>query len=282
MEDTGNKHHYEEVISAEGAFSFNWRELWQYRELLFIFTWRDIKVKYKQTFFGVLWAVLQPVMMALVVSLTIGRVVPKHQTMAVTYPVFVYSGLIFWYLFANGIQNASNSMLSNENIIKKIYFPRLIIPLSSICVALFDFLITFGVYLILLLFYQVPVDLIKGMCFLPLALVLNVMTVFGVGTFFAALNIKFRDFRYVIPFLLQFLLFTCPVFYPSGLVQNKWLSLLLMLNPINAVLELSRGMFSSSLVHWESVVYGVLVALLSLTFGLYYFRKTEHYFADIS
>lgn len=273
---------FEEEITAKGNLSVNFKELWGYRELLFIFSWRDIKVKYKQTSLGILWAVLQPLAMSIIFTLTIGRLLPNINQNVVPYPVFVYSGLIFWYLFSNGITNASNSMLNNEGIIKKIYFPRLIIPFSSILIALFDFFITFIFYIAILIFYRADIDLIKFILYVPLALLTSLLSIFGFGTFLAALNIKFRDFRYTIPFLMQFLMFASPIFYPTHIIKNAWFALILKLNPMNAILELSRGIFLNQEPDWQTIITGLLVSIVSFFLGLSYFRRTEAYFADIS
>ncbi len=277
-----SKEEFEEEITAKGNLSINFRELWSYRELLFIFSWRDIKVKYKQTSLGILWAILQPLAMSIIFTLTIGRLLPNINQNVVPYPVFVYSGLIFWYLFSNGITNASNSMLNNEGIIKKIYFPRLIIPFSSILIALFDFFITFVFYIAILIFYHADIDLIKFILYVPLALLTSLLSIFGFGTFLAALNIKFRDFRYTIPFLMQFLMFASPIFYPSHIIKNVWMALILKLNPMNAILELSRGVFSNQDPDWQTIIIGLLISIVSFFLGLSYFRRTEAYFADIS
>src|ERR1700741_4345092 len=188
-------------IKPESKLSINFKELWQYKELFFFFTWRDIKVKYKQTFFGFAWAVIQPVVMMLIFTVFFGNFleVPHDD---IPYPVFVFSGLMVWNIFSSGFTNAGNSMVSNANIIKKIYFPRLIIPVSSVLVALFDFLMTVLVYVALLIWYHVPVDLSRMLIFFPLSLLITVFTTLGVGTLLAALNVKYRDFRYIIPFLV--------------------------------------------------------------------------------
>lgn len=277
-----SKEEFEEEITAKGNLSINFRELWSYRELLFIFSWRDIKVKYKQTSLGVLWAILQPLAMSVIFTLTIGRLLPNINQNRIPYPVFVYSGLIFWYLFSNGITNASNSMLNNEGIIKKIYFPRLIIPFSSILIALFDFFITLVFYIAILIFYRTDIDLIKFILYVPFALLTSLLSIFGIGTFLAALNIKFRDFRYTIPFLMQFLMFASPIFYPSHIIKNEWVALILKLNPMNCILELSRGVFLNQWPNWQTIIIGLLVSIASFFLGLSYFRRTEAYFADIS
>jgi lipopolysaccharide transport system permease protein len=273
---------FEEEITPKGNLSINFGELWAYRELFFIFSWRDIKVKYKQTSLGILWALLQPLAMVTIFTLTIGRLLPVTNQNALPYPVFVYSGLIFWYLFSNGITNASNSMLNNEAIIKKIYFPRLIIPFSSILIALFDFFITLVLYIAILVYYHAEIDLLKFILYIPLALLISLLSIFGIGTFLAALNIKFRDFRYTIPFLMQFLMFASPIFYPTHIVENKLIADILKLNPMNSILELSRSIFLNQEPDWHTIILGILVSTASFFLGLIYFRKTEAYFADIS
>lgn len=266
-------------IKPAGKFSLNLKELWEYKELFYFFTWRDIKVKYKQTFLGFAWAILQPAMLMLVFTFTLGRLIGKDNT-SIPYPVFVYTGLIFWSIFSSGLQNAGNSMVSNANIIKKIYFPRLIIPISSILVAVFDFAMTLFLYLIMLFYYDISVSPFI-LIYFPAALVITILASFGAGTLLAALNIKYRDFRYVIPFLLQFLMFATPVVYPSTLIENKNLKYALQLNPMTAVMELARAGFGSP-IDWNTVLVGTGTTLVLLVLGIMYFRKTEAYFADIA
>lgn len=273
---------YEEVITAQGSFSLNLKELWNFRELLFIFSWRDIKVKYKQTSLGIIWAVIQPMAMAIIFTLTIGKLIPSTQQTSIPYPVFVYSGLIHWYLFSSALQSCSNSMFNNENIIKKIYFPRLIIPFANIMVSFFDFCITFILYLILLFIYSPEVNWLYFILFTSFSILLNIITIFGMGTFLAALTIKYRDFRYTIPFLIQFFMFVSPVFYPTSLVTNPTLSFLMKLNPFNTVLELSRGVFAPKNMDLQAIGLGALTSMICFVVGLVYFRKTESYFADLA
>lgn len=273
---------YEEVITAQGSFSLNLKELWNFRELIFIFSWRDIKVKYKQTSLGIVWAIIQPLAMAIIFTLTIGRLIPQSLQTTIPYPVFVYSGLIHWYLFSTALQSCSNSMFNNENIIKKIYFPRLVIPFANIMVSCFDFCITFILYLILLFVYSPEVNWLYFLLFTSLSIVLNIVTVFGIGTFLAALTIKYRDFRYTIPFLIQFFMFVSPIFYPAHIVTNRFLSFLMQLNPFNAVLSLTRGVFANTTIDWQTVALGSLTSIVSFVIGLVYFRRTESYFADLA
>ncbi|MEM6317874.1 MAG: ABC transporter permease, partial [Bacteroidota bacterium] len=227
----------EYTIEPPSKFSLNLQELWIYRELFYFFTWRDIKVKYKQTVLGFLWAVLQPflMMMVFVVFFSKALNVPTDNIPA---PIFYYSGLLLWNIFSTGLAGAGNSMVTNANIIKKIYFPRLIIPMSSILVAFFDFLMALIVFGGILLFYEwtMPtfyVNYLRLVLYLPLALIMTILGTFGIGSFLAALNVKYRDFRYVIPFMIQFLLFITPVIYPVSIFKDiSWIKYVLAINPM--------------------------------------------------
>jgi len=197
-------------IKPVSKFSLGIGEIVKHYELFYYFTWRDIKIKYKQTFLGFFWAVLQPFFMMLIFTLFFG----KNLTISfgnLPYPIFVYSGLLIWNIFASGLNSASNSMVSNAAIIKKIYFPRLIIPMSSVLVSLFDFFMALIVFVGLIIYYHQSVDLMV-IVNLPLAILLTVFATFGLGCFLAALTIKYRDFRYVVPFAIQALMFLNPVF----------------------------------------------------------------------
>ncbi|MFY8035782.1 MAG: ABC transporter permease, partial [Cyclobacteriaceae bacterium] len=184
------------IEPSEGRV-LDWGELWRYRELFYFFTWRDIKIKYKQATLGFLWAILQPLFMMVIFTLFFGKAlnIPSQN---LPYPIYVFSGLLIWNLFSTGLTNASNSMVNNASIIKKIYFPRLIIPVSSILVALFDFLMAFILFVPILLFYQQSVSL-SALVLWPVALIIAIVATLGLGSWLAALNVKYRDFRYVIP-----------------------------------------------------------------------------------
>src|SRR5688572_4367372 len=212
-------------IESSGRRLFNWRELWRYRELFYFFTWRDIKVKYKQTALGFLWAVLQPLLMMIIFTLFFGKAlnIPSQN---LPYPVYVFSGLLIWNVFSSGLMNASNSMVSNAAIIKKIYFPRFIIPVSSILVSLFDFFMAFILFVPLLIYYRQPVSLTALWCW-PLALGICLVATLGPGSLLASLNVKYRDFRYVIPFMVQVLFFITPIIYPVSILQYPLLKYVL-------------------------------------------------------
>jgi len=268
-------------IKQKASFSLNLTELLEYKELFYFFTWRDVKVKYKQTALGFLWAVLQPLVMMVIFTFFMGKAmnIPSD---TMDYPIFAFSGLILWTVFSSGITNAGNSMVSNAQIIKKIYFPRLIIPVSAIFVAVFDFLIAFLVFIVLLIAFQQPVNILQALIFWPAGLVLTVISAFGPGCLLAALNVKYRDFRYVIPFLVQALLFVTPVIYPMSMVPYLWVKYALAINPMYAAMTLFRlPMMQTSLEMpfvWISIVSGIVFFF----FGLAYFRKTEMYFADLA
>lgn len=275
MEDS--EHYFE--IKPKSAFGLNLRELASYKELFYFFTWRDIKVKYKQTALGFLWAILQPLLLMVIFTFFIAKTL-KVSSDGMSYPIFVFSGLILWTVFSSGLANAGNSMISNALIIKKIYFPRLIIPISSILVAVFDFFMSFVVFIALLFYYRQPVAWLDALIFWPLGLLLAVIGTFGPGCLLAALNVKYRDFRYVIPFLVQALLFLTPVIYPVSIVQNSWLKYVLAINPMFGGITLFRvpmaGAFPDPVLLTISISSGVIFLIV----GVVYFRSTENYFAD--
>jgi len=269
-------------IKPAGKFSFNLKEVWDYNELFYFFTWRDIKVKYKQTVLGFAWAILQPTLMMLVFTFLFGRAIGAQNEMSLPYPVFVYSGLMMWGIFSGGLQAAGNSMVNNANIIKKIYFPRLIIPISSILVSVFDFIMTVLPFIALLLYYKTPVDWTRLITLGPLSFFIILLTTFGTGSFLAALNVKYRDFRYILPFMVQFLMFATPVIYPISSIENEKLKFLVSLNPISISLDLYRSIFEPLPINWTVTTIGISLSVVSLFVGIYYFRKTEAYFADLA
>jgi lipopolysaccharide transport system permease protein len=227
---------------------------------------------------GALWAVLQPFLLMMVFTLFFSQ---KFTTPGLPYPVFVFSGLILWNIFSSGITNAGNSMINNSNIIKKIYFPRLIIPISSIMGTLADFAMTLVMFIIILIYYSPPISIIHFVVNLPLALLITLMTTFGLGSLLAALNVKYRDFRYVIPFMVQILLFLTPVIYPVSVLQEGLLGQILLLNPMAGAIEILRSSFYDSAISSLLILKSVGIATLLFITGLVYFRKTEYYFADL-
>ena len=268
-------------IKPQHKFTFGWRELWQYRELFYFFTWRDVKVRYKQAALGVLWVMLQPLSMMLVFSFILSKTF-KADTDGLPYSVFVFSGLILWQLFSSGLANAANSMISNANIIKKIYFPRLIIPLSSILTALFDFTFAFIAFVFLLIYHQTAVSVWKLVFYLPLSILIVILTTFGLGTLIASLNVKYRDFQYIIPFLIQFLFFLNPIVYPAKVFDVPFLTFFMKINPIAGAMQLMRSIFTAGVVPFSDIAIWLAVSFTLALIGIYSFRKMEAYFADLA
>jgi len=263
------------------------QELWSYRELFYFFSWRDIKVKYKQTLLGFLWAILQPLLMMMIFVVFFSRFL-NVPTDGIPAPIFYFSGLLLWNLFSSGLSNSANSMVDNANIIKKVYFPRLVIPLSSLLVSGFDFLMGLIVFLGILAYYyfsypDLSFSFSAFLLYYPLGFLLAMLSACGLGTFLASLNVKYRDFRYVIPFLIQFLLFVSPVIYPVSIFKDyPILEKLSAINPLTGALILGRAGFTEVQPNWSLVGISFLSAIFLTIIGLYYFRKTESYFADLA
>jgi len=229
----------------------------------------------------VLWVVLQPVMTVLIFSLFFGRAL-KVPSEGIDYPVFVFSGLLLWTVFSSGIANAGNSMVANAQIIKKIYFPRLIIPIAAILVSLFDFLVSFFVFLILLIAYGTRINIGQALLNWPVAILLMIMGTLGLSCWLAALNVKYRDFRYIIPFFIQALLFLTPVIYPLSIINIPWINTILSLNPMYGPIAIFRMPFMAGSPDFLLIELSIGSSLLLALTGIYYFRKTEAYFADLA
>jgi lipopolysaccharide transport system permease protein len=266
------------IDPPEGWADIGFRELWDYRELLYFLTWRDVKVRYKQTALGAAWAIIQPLFMMLVFSLFFGRLA-KIPSDGIPYPIFTFCALLPWQLFAHALTESSNSLVANERLITKVYFPRLVVPIAAVLGGLVDFAVAFALLLVMMFYYGiVPTWAIVT---LPGFLLLAVMTALGVGLWLSALNVKYRDVRYTINFLIQFWLFATPVAYPSSIVPAKWRALY-GLNPMAGVVEGFRWALlgkqeAPGMMLWVSVA----VVILILIGGLYYFRRMEQQFADV-
>lgn len=258
--------------------SLEFRELWEYRELLYFLIWRDVKVRYKQTALGAAWAVIQPFFMMVVFSLFFGRLA-KVPSDGIPYPVFTFCALLPWQLFANALTESSNSLVGNQNLITKVYFPRLVVPISAVLGGLVDFVIAFVILLGMMLYYGI----VPGWAIvtLPGFILLAVLTALGVGLWLSALNVQYRDVRYTIGFLVQLWLFLTPVAYPSSIVPEKWRPLY-GLNPMAGVVEGFRwALLGKSQPPGAMLWVSVAVVILILFGGLYYFRRMEQQFADI-
>jgi lipopolysaccharide transport system permease protein len=261
----------------------NVRELVGYRELLQVLIWRDVKVRYKQTALGAAWIVLQPVITMVVFSLLFGGLL-KVPSSGVPYPIFAYAALLPWNFFASSLNRSSTSLVGSTHLITKVYFPRLIIPMSGVLSNLVDFGISLVVLIILMLYYHMP--FMPSVLLLPLFLLLDIITSLGFGLWFAALNVKYRDVNYLIPFVLQIWMYLTPVIYATSMLP-KSLQFLLQLNPMTAVVEgfrwclLHTQMTEAPTINPLSMALGAGVALVVLFTGLAYFQKTERFFADI-
>jgi len=279
---TNIKNDVEYVIAApKSRLLTDWRELWQYRELFYFFTWRDIKVKYKQTTLGLAWVLLQPLFTVVIFSLFFGKAlnVPSN---GLEYPVFVFSGLLLWNVFSSSINSAGNSMLTNAGIIKKIYFPRIIIPVASILVACVDFVVAFGLFVVMLLYFRPAINYFYLILCWPIAILTTLVGTMGISCWLAALNVKYRDFRYVIPFGLQIALFLSPVIYPMSILKASWISYVLALNPMYAAISLFRAPLTGFTFENELIAISLISTVIFFMGGIYYFKKTEAYFADIA
>ncbi len=255
------------------------RELWDYRELLYFFVWRDIKIRYKQTAIGAAWAILQPLLAMLVFSLFFGKLahIPSG---GLPYPIFYYSALLPWMYFAASLQNATNAIVENQRLVTKVYFPRLALPISSVLSGLVDFGISFLMFIVLMIYYRIPPT--SALLWAPVFLLFTVLTALGVGLWLSALNAIYRDVRYVLPFLVQFWLFASPVAYPSSLVPAKW-QWLYGLNPMAGAIEGFRwSLTGSGNPPGRMTLISACVVLALLSSGLAYFQMMETTIADVA
>ncbi len=267
------------IKPKKGLSSIDFNELWNYRELFYFLAWRDIKVRYKQTFLGIAWAILQPFLMMVVFSIIFGRVA-KIPSDNIPYPIFIYTGLLFWNLFSSALSNTSQSLIVDSAIIQKVYIPKIIIAASSMIVCFVDLFFA-SIVLIGIMFYYRFIPNFIGLLFLLPVIFIIILTSLGLGWFLSALNVKYRDVRYVLPFFIQLLIFITPVIYPSSIVPSsyRWV---LFLNPMAGVIETFRAVFLGiNSVHWYILGSSTAVSIVLFIFGLWYFLKTEKIFADI-
>ena len=266
------------VLEPSSAEKHYWADLWRYRELFLIFAWRDVAVRYKQTIIGVLWAVLRPVLTMLALTVIFGRIARLPSDGGVPYALMVFAAMLPWTLFSSTLSEASSSLIVNSNLISKVYFPRLIVPAATLVTELIDFLISFVLLLALMAFYRFPPS--RNIVLLPLFLLLAILTSLGPALWVAALNVKFRDFRYVVPFVVQFGLYVSPVGFSSNVIGDRW-RLLYSLNPMVGVIDGFRWCLLGSPMYWPGFAVSATVALLFVVIGLARFRGMEKTFADL-
>lgn len=267
------------IIRPKKALSLDdFREIWAYKELLYFFTWRDFKVRYKQTFIGVLWAVFQPFMTMVVFSVFFGALL-KVPSDNVPYPIFVYTGLLFWQFFSSALSETSGVLISNQSIITKVYFPRLILPLSSVATKFVDFAIAAAILGSMMVYYGYTPELMS-IIVIPILLIITFMAAVGGGLFLAAMNVKYRDVRFILPFFIQLLLFVTPVIYPAS-IAGKY-SWILAFNPMTGVIQNARAvLLGTAPVNWTLIGISFAACATLLIIGTIYFKKVERYFADV-
>lgn len=266
------------IAPSKGWVSLKLNELWEYRELLHFLIWRDIKVRYKQTALGAVWAIIQPFFTMVVFSLFFGRLA-KVPSDGIPYPIFSFAALVPWTFFTNGLTQSSNSLVGSANLITKVYFPRLTIPIAAVLSGIVDFLLAFMVLLVMMLYYGMTPTL--NVLWLPLFLLLALVTSLGVGLWLSALNVEYRDVRYIVPFIAQFWLFVTPIAYPSSLLPEPWRTLY-GLNPMVGVVEGFRwALLGSKTAPGPMIAVSSAAALLILVSGAFYFRRMEKTFADV-
>lgn len=267
------------IKPSKGLAALNLRDLWIYRELIYFMIWRDVKVRYKQTMLGATWAIIQPVMTMLVFTFLFGRIAKLPTDGDVPYPIFSYTALLPWGLFVTALNQASRSLTSNQNMVTKIYFPRLVLPLASILSGLVDFVIAFVILIGLMIYYGVTPSP-NALWALPLFLLLTIITALGVALWLAAINVQYRDVNYALPFMTQFWLFITPVAYSSNLISDKW-QLAYSLNPMAGVVNGFRwALLGTNTGPGPEMAVSVIISILILIGGLFYFRNMEKTFAD--
>jgi len=261
-----------------GWIAIDWRELWDSRELLAFLVWRDISVRYKQTVLGLAWAILQPVFTMLVFTVIFGNLA-QMPSQGIPYPIFVYAGLLPWMFLSTAVGGASQSLVSQQALLTKIYLPRLFVPAASVGGGLVDLGVSFGVFAILMAYYGVVPG--WGVLAVPFLILLTLVASLGVGLALAALTVTYRDFRYVIPFMIQAWMYLSPVIYPVTLVPAKW-QLLLAVNPMVGIIDGFRSALLGTPWNLPALAMSTACACVALLFGLFYFRKTERRFADVA
>jgi lipopolysaccharide transport system permease protein len=265
------------ITPSRGWVALNLAEVWSNRELLYFLTWRDIKIRYKQTALGAIWAIIQPLFPMLIFTLFFGRLA-KIPSDGIPYSIFAYAGLLPWTYFASAVGNSSNSIVGSSNLISRVYFPRTIIPASAVLASLLDFAIAFVLLAGLMVWHRIPLT-IATLMLIPLTVVLTVIAL-GVGMLFSGWTVKYRDIRFALPFLIQVWMFATPVIYPASLVPQKW-RWALGVNPITGIVEGFRSALFGRPFAWDFLAYSAVFALVMLIYSAYSFRRLERLFADL-
>lgn len=254
-----------------------WKDLWRYRELFYILSWRDIKVRYKQTVIGAAWSIIRPLLTTIIFTLVFSRIAKLQNPGDAPYALMVFVGMLPWQFFSNALSESSNSLIGNANLITKVYFPRMIIPGSSVITSLVDLGISFIIMIAMLAWFQFIPS--WHIIFLPLFIFLAFVCSFGIGLYLTAVNVKYRDFRYIIPFIVQFGLYITPVGFSSAIIPDKWKTLYAF-NPMVGIVDGFRWCLLGDPINWNSLLISVAIIALFLWMGIFYFRKMEKTFAD--
>jgi len=254
-----------------------WKDLWRYRELFYILSWRDIKVRYKQTVIGAAWSIIRPLLTTIIFTIVFSRIARLDNPSAAPYALMVLAGMLPWQFFSNALSEASISLIGNANLITKVYFPRMIIPASSVITSMVDLGISFIIMIGMFIWYQFLPS--WHIIFLPLFIVMAFLCSFGIGLYLTAVNVKYRDFRYIIPFIVQFGLYITPVGFSSSVIPEKW-KIWYSLNPMVGVIDGFRWCLLGDPMNWTSFFVSIIIICLFLWIGIFYFRKMEKTFAD--
>jgi len=266
------------IIEAGKAERQYWKDLWRYRELFYFLAWRDILVRYKQTVIGIAWAVIRPLLTMLVLTFVFGKLAGMDSG-DIPYPLVVFCGMLPWNFFATAFSESGNSLVSNAGMISKVYFPRLVVPVSSVITSFVDFLISAVLMAFIMIYYKFMPG--GNVLFLPLFVVLAFATAFGSGLWISALMVRYRDFRYIVPFVVQFGLYLSPVAFKSSVVPDEW-RLLYSLNPMVGVIDGFRwSILGEQNIYWPGLAISVVGVFFLIVSGIWYFRKTEKTFADV-
>lgn len=270
---------YSIIEPPKGLVKIDFKEMWAYRDLLFILIWRNIAIRYKQTAVGVSWAIFQPVVTMTIFTIFFGRLA-KIPSENIPYPVFVFAGLLYWNYFSAALTAASDSLVEDESIIKKVYFPRMIVPISTAVTPIIDFALSFVVLFVVMAIFHFRPNF-WGILFIPVLVLITTITSSGLGLFLSSLNAKYRDVRYILGFFIQIMLFVTPIIYPASLIppQYKWI---IFLNPMSGVITVARDtLLHHADIDWKMLGVSFGLSLVFLILGLGYFRKTERFFADV-
>lgn len=254
-----------------------WKDLWRYRELFYILSWRDIKVRYKQTVIGAAWSIIRPLLTTIIFTLVFSRIAKLDNPSLAPYGLMVFAGMLPWQFFSNALSESSNSLIGNANLISKVYFPRMIIPASSVITSMVDLGISFIIMIGMFIWFQFVPS--WHIIFLPLFILLAFLCSFGIGLYLTAVNVKYRDFRYIIPFIVQFGLYITPVGFSSSVVPEKW-KIWYAINPMVGIIDGFRWCLLGDPINWNTVLVSIIIIVLFLWLGIYYFRKMERTFAD--